>query len=244
MRPVQNLLPTARAVCRTSEFPEPRNLSLREFASIDLQDLRPLNGIPSWIGKQSYEGRWWFSHTGEHIAFASGWERDVITVLDFVGITAALQRDAVMILQPRVPATPPRPQIQPWLYVESFDRERILMLSRSDGDRAHELEAILSETQVAVTVPTLPSDAEMQGIRWLAGYRFSRFRLPPEYELIIREECAAVRSLGSAVRACAAAGGISQAVARANIYSQLWRGLLKLVEVRRPLDDQTQVVAA
>lgn len=240
---IQNPLPDARAVYLAGS-PEPQNVGIREFERITLGELLPLVGLPSWIGKQSYEGRWWFSRSGKHVAFASGWERDVITVLDFTGRTAELQRDAVIVLPPYVQGAPPRAPHQPWLCAESTDHERVLILNRSDFDRARELEEFLSDTQIRVATPTLPSIDEMRVIRWLAGYRFSRYRLQSDIELIIRDTCLVAQPLGAAVRACATASGIEDSVVRGNIYSQLWWGYLKLVEFGHLLDDHAEVAVA
>ena len=90
-----SLLSEARFVCLTSGFKNSQSLSAAEFAALELTELRPVTSIPAWIGKGSNEGRWWFSGIARHVAYASAWERDVLTFLDYAGDTIAVARDPV-----------------------------------------------------------------------------------------------------------------------------------------------------
>ena len=58
---VANLMPDARFVCRTNGANDARNLNVAEFSVLPTVDLLPVTTIPAWVGRQAYEGRWWFS---------------------------------------------------------------------------------------------------------------------------------------------------------------------------------------
>ena len=93
-------MPDARFVCRTNGANDARNLNVAEFSVLPTVDLLPVTTIPAWVGRQAYEGRWWFSQTASHVAFASSWERDVLALLDYRGEVAAIARDPAIVFSP------------------------------------------------------------------------------------------------------------------------------------------------
>lgn len=176
MDSLTSLVPEARFVCLTGGSKSSQSLIAAEFASIDVTELRPVTSIPAWIGERSIEGRWWFSGTSRHVAYASAWERDVLTFLDFSGDTIFVARDPAVVLPSRLDRSPP---MRPWLIVESPSHVRTLLLPRSESQRSRELASILSGHAINVALFALPSVEEMRVVRWLAGCRFTRFTLPP-----------------------------------------------------------------
>ena len=94
---VVNLLDEPRALCHLAGARAPANLSIDQFADTLPRSLQPVSRIPTWRGKQAYEGRWWFSSIAAHVAYASGRERDLLVWLDFAGSVTQLVRDPVVI---------------------------------------------------------------------------------------------------------------------------------------------------
>ena len=241
MDSVANLMPDARFVCRTYGRKDALNLSTAEFTALHSDDLLPVTTIPAWLGKKSYEGRWWLSRPAGDVAFASGWERDVLIFLDYRGDVEGLVRDPVIVIPARPARTPP---IRPWLLIETTAGARLMLLSRADTERTPELATILAGHNVGVAVITLPRPDEMRRIRWLAGYRFSRFVLAPDIERRIRQCCHAGSSISTTVAAAVSAIPCGESTVRANIYSQLWRRTITLMNPHAAIADTTEVVAA
>ncbi len=71
---VRNLLAEPRVICRVDGDRASSNLSVSEFAGLAPHTLRPISSIPAWKGKQSYEGRWWFSSLECHVPYATARE--------------------------------------------------------------------------------------------------------------------------------------------------------------------------
>lgn len=241
MDSLTSLVPEARFVCLTGGSKSSQSLSAAEFASLDVTELTPVTSIPAWIGKRSIEGRWWFSGTSRHVAYASAWERDVLTFLDFSGDTISVARDPTVVLPSRLDRSPP---MRPWLIVESPSHVRTLLLPRSESQRSRELASILSGHAINVALFALPSVEEMRVVRWLAGYRFTRFTLPPDVEREVRDACSADRSILETIQAAAHCLPHDESAIRANIYSQLWRRTITLGDPRAAISDMTKVVAA
>lgn len=238
---VHNLLDEPRAICRRTDARKPANLSIDEFGGIFPSSLQPISHIPAWRGKQSYEGRWWFSSIAAHVAYASGRERDLLVWLDFRGNVTQLVRDPVAILSARTARTPP---LRPWLYTHDRDGARRLYLHVADADRQTDLADVLGETGIGVEIDSRQSDQELRFIRWLSGYRFTRFRLPPEDEFQIRAACATPRALGAAIQEVARDLPYDVGTLRGNFYSQVWRHEVSFVDGYDDLSDAARVCAA
>ncbi|MBB3158095.1 hypothetical protein FHS07_001791 [Microbacterium proteolyticum] len=236
-----NLLAEPPVLCRRDGDRAPVNLSVDEFSALAPGSLAPVIGIPSWIGKQSYEGRWWFSRTGHHVAFASTWERDLLTCLDYSGDATALVRDPAIFVSARTIRTPP---LRPWLLIQKTDGIRVIPLNAADHDRSPELSEILAGSDVNVAIPQMPFSAELHLIRWLAGYRFTRFRLPDDIEQEVRRSCTTPKPLLEAVANAAASTTYALPTIQANLYSQMWRRAIELVNRAGGLSDTSTVRAA
>ena len=238
---LSNLMSEARFVCRLAGAQGTANVSATEFASLDPGSLRPVTSVPAWIGKRSYEGRWWFSRTADHIAFASTWERDVLTFLDYDGGTLHVARDPAIVFPARPSHTSP---IRPWLLISTVSNKRVLLLPRAQSRRGSELAAILEGQNLGVAEVTLPDREEMRLIRWLSGYRFSRFELPGDAEHKVREACAAACSVSEVVAAAAGEAPFDAPTVRANLYFQIWQRRISLIDTGAGLSDSSRVVAA
>lgn len=236
-----NLFPEARFVCRLDDSKHARNLDVGQFTKLEVSSIRPISSIPAWVGKRAYEGRWWFSRTRCHVAFASAWERDVLTYLDYDGDIAQIARDPVIVIPARSDATP---LIRPWLFIENVTGARSLLLPHYEALRSAELATILTGHTVSVAEILLPGAGEMRLIRWLSGYRFTRFMLPPQDERQVRDVCSDASSVSATVAAAARLLLYCESAVRANLYSQIWRRTITLLDPRAGLSDLSKVVAA
>ncbi|WP_156458874.1 hypothetical protein [Microbacterium sp. Leaf179] len=241
MNSLRNLLPEARFVCRLDDSKHARNLDVDQFTKLEVSSIRPISSIPAWVGKRAYEGRWWFSRTRGHVAFASAREKDVLTFLDFSGDIAQIARDPVIVIPARSDATP---LIRPWLLIEDMTGARSLLLPHEDVLRSAELAAILRGHTVGVAEIYLPDAGEMRLVRWLAGYRFTRFTLPPQDEQQVRDVSSDASSVSATVTSAARMLPYSESAVRANLYSQIWRRTITLLDPRAGLSDLSKVVAA
>lgn len=241
MDSLTNLLPEARFVCRIDSSKGAQNFNVADFAALEPAEIQPITTIPTWIGKRSYEGRWWFSRVARHVAYASAWERDVLTYLDYCGDTWQVARDPAIVIPARSDRTPP---IRPWLMIQSAAGARALLLPRADSGRTTELAAILAEHAIDVVTVTLPHANEMRLIQWIAGYRFTRFMLPPDVEQGIRDICSSVSGVAETVESANRSLPYDQAALRANVYSQIWRRTISVVDPGALLTDASMVVAA
>lgn len=143
----------------------------------------PVRGFPSYKGQRHHNGRWWTATTGSLVGYESWLERDRLVLLDFdpevVGIAsqpfwlfwttaegkarshapdyfARLADGSALVLDVRpVDRIKPRDQV-------AFDATREVC------------EALGWRYEVVGTPPA----ALLANVRWLAGYRHPRHRLP------------------------------------------------------------------
>ncbi len=241
MESLTNLLAEPRFVCRRDRDQATSNLSASEFCALQPSSLRPLAPVPAWVGKQAREGLWWFSGIEQHVTFASTWERDVLVLLDYLGDVVDAVRDPVIILPSRGSENPP---LRPWLMVRSTGGDLILAVRRSDQSRATAVARTFGQASLDLAIPTLPPDRDMQVLRWLAGYRFTRFRLPPDAEQVVRDACSIARTLAWTVATVASATGYDQSIVRGNVFAQLWLRTIALVDTGRRLSNSSLVCAS
>ncbi|MBA8816178.1 hypothetical protein FHX48_001251 [Microbacterium halimionae] len=238
---VYSLMAEPRVVYRRDGDRAPVNLGVSEFSAISTEFLVPVVGISSWRGKQSYEGRWWFARMGHHVAFASAWERDVLTILDYQEDVTVLVRDPAVFVSARTMRTP---LLRPWLLFQNSEGIRVVLFKTADHDRSSELAGILAGSGVNVAILDLPAKAELRLVRWLAGYQFSRFRLPGEVEEEVRGSCLTPMPLLEAVKCAAAITDKDLSAIRANFYSQMWRRKVELIDRAEFISDVSLVRAA
>ena len=165
----------------------------------------------------------------------------MLTYLDYSGDIARIARDPAIVIPAR---SDPTPVIRPWLLIENVTGERSLLLPHEDSPRSRELAAILRGHTVSIADISLPGADEMRVIRWLAGYRFTRFILPPEDERQVREVCADANSVSETVASAVCALPYDESAVRANLYSQIWRHAITLVNLQTGMSDVATVVAA
>lgn len=109
---------------------------------------------------------------------------------------------------------------------------RSLLLPHSDALRSVELAAILRGHTVGVAEIFLPGAGEMRLVRWLAGYRFTRLTLSPQDEQQVRDVCSDASSVSATVTSAARLLPYSESAVRANLYSQIWRRTITLLDPR------------
>jgi len=238
---VVNLLDEPRALCHLAGARAPANLSIDQFADTLPRSLQPVSRIPTWRGKQAYEGRWWFSSIAAHVAYASGRERDLLVWLDFAGSVTQLVRDPVVIVSARTASTPP---LRPWLYAQTTDGSRRLYFHAKLMDRATDLDDVLGRAGIEVEIGMRLPAKELRFMKWLSGYRFTRFRLPLETEDQIRAACATPRPLGVAIHGAAQELPYDLSTIRGNLYSQIWRHEVNFVDGYSDLSDTARICAA
>lgn len=158
--------------------------------------------------------------------------------LDFEGEVVEIERDPVLMLRPRG-ATASLPC--PWLFTSRRDGSRVLVVHGEPAE-ATLLARAFAGTEVSVASPVLPDAAQLQRIRWLAGFRFSRCRAPVEVERDVLEVCARARLLEEVT--CYLTERLqSSDRARAGAYALIWHRLLVLADDGSSISDTSLVVA-
>lgn len=125
------LMDHPRVVCSPRNSRDQVDLSVADFASFRPRDLSPLRKMPARRGSGAFVGRWWFASTGEHVAFGSLVERDILMVLDFMGEIVEIVERPMMVLPTRT-ARSPLPS--PFLFVLSRDGARRLLIREDDDE--------------------------------------------------------------------------------------------------------------
>lgn len=232
------LMDHPRVVCRPLGSRGQLNLSPAEFAAYHPCELAPLRRLPARRGSFAFVGRWWFASTGEHVGFGSLVERDVLMSLDFAGGIVEIV-DGPLVVAPTRSAPGSMPS--PYLFVSYGDQSRALLVHGDDSDAAS-LAAVFAATPITVATVTAAATATaMQSARAWCGYRFSRCRLPASVENDVLAERSHARSIGDLVAKLADRLDDSS-VARAGVYSMLWRRTLLLADSTTPPSDRSLVV--
>jgi hypothetical protein len=212
---------------------------LEGVAGIAFEEARPSREIPSYHGQRHFPGWWWLATTGRHVGYESWLERDHLMALDFdrlvTGVSsqpftmswsqdgqavshtpdyfARLSDGSGVVIDVR-PAARVRPRDKMKFEATAAACERV------DGwsfRLVHEIDPVLAAN-----------------VRWLSGYRHSRYA-DPELGPLLRQ-------------AFAAGAGLLDGVSRVtdpirglpSLFHLLWAGDLA-ADLRIPLGDGTWV---
>lgn len=111
-------------------------------------------------------------------------------------------------------------------------------------DRATDLDDVLGRAGIEVEIGMRLPAKKLRFMKWLSGYRFTRFRLPLETEDQIRAACATPRPLGVAIHGAAQELPYDLSTIRGNLYSQIWRHEVNFVDGYSDLSDTARICAA
>ena len=137
-----------------------------------------------------------------------------------------------------------RRPLRPWLYAQTTDGSRRLYFHAKLMDRATDLDDVLGRAGIEVEIGMRLPAKELRFMKWLSGYRFTRFRLPLETEDQIRAACATPRPLGVAIHGAAQELPYDLSTIRGNLYSQIWRHEVNFVDGYSDLSDTARICAA
>lgn len=188
---------------------------------IDLGAVAPVRGQSAWQGRRAYSGSWWVASLRRSVEFASLTERDTLLLLDSTHRVVAVTARPVSI---RWPEEAGLPTCKPCFFVRYSDGNEELICSRvPDHQWALELQ---EATGWRLRTPPRVGTILLENARWLAGYRFDRFRPAQQEQALLRTIIGSGSPLATAARNGSKAVGAPAASVTGWIYALLWLGLL------------------
>jgi hypothetical protein len=204
--------------------------------------MSPVRGFASFRGQRNRPGWWWFSRTGVHVGYESWAERDVLMALDADPGVEAVASQPMWLHWVSESGKPRRHA--PDFFVRRTDGTGALVDVRPD-DRVLPRDQAVFDVTAAIAaevgwaydrVGELPT-VRAANLRWLAGYRHTRFA-----RAAVMAALAEVFAEAGPLRAGAARVGDPVAVLPV-LFAMLWRGTLAADLDSRVLDSATVVWA-
>lgn len=195
-----------------------------DIADFPVSDLRQMRSSPSWKGKRNYSGFYWAATTSRHHWFESLYEQAALMSVDHTRSCVEISTQPFTFRwrtgRVHTPDICARLDDGKLLVIDVRPRARI-------DSRARETFALTSAVceQVGVTY-RLFADAEAKEIanlRFLSGYRFSRWKVTD----LERDQLAASHGDIRTIRAWIQELSCSDRPAAGLVYSALWNGDLK-----------------
>lgn len=204
------------------------SLSMRSF-----ETALPARRFHSWHGKRNYEGFWWSSTNRGHIPFESLLEREALMAFDFDPAVRAIAAQPLAFLWP-AGVTGQRNHV-PDFFIRLASGDGLLVDVRAgsliDEHADKQLEMChraCDEVGWHYQVFTGMPKTRLDGLRWLAGFRYDRYA--PE-EGVIQDLLSPFRTLsplGRGVDAAVANTGLPRGLVLGYTYHLLWTGALTL----------------
>jgi hypothetical protein len=169
--------------------------SLVDSVEVRFEQVKPVRGFPSYKRQRNFPGLWWSSTVGGHVGYESWLERDHLMLLDFdpwvVGIAS---QPFWLFWDDEVSGR--RRSHAPDYFARLVDG-RALVVDCRPADRIKPRDAAaFAMTRRACELVNweyrlvgAPELVAVRNVRWLAGYRHPRYRLP-RVVAALREEFA------------------------------------------------------
>lgn len=223
-----------RVAVRISD--EVLDLPPTQAGQIDLGAVAPVRGLSAWPGRRAYSGSWWLASLRRSVDFASLTERDTLLMLDSTHRVVAVTARPLSI---RWPEEAGLPSCKPSFFVRySNGDEELICSSVPDHRSALEFE---ETTGWRLRKPPRVGTIPLENARWLAGYRFDRFRPALKEQAVLQTVIGSGSSLATAARNGSKAVGAPAASVTGWIYALLWLGVLHAQLESEPLSSRTVV---
>jgi hypothetical protein len=225
-----------------------RSRVVPELARVPFELSPPIRAYPTYPGKRSHEGRYWFSQSGTHVRFESRFEMTALMSLDFRGDAARVSSNPFWLLWP---PDVPQKRHAPDFFVRRKDGSvlvvdvkpiaRVTERDRAQHARTKKLCRELGWDYEEFT--TIDRNVE-RNLRLFCAYNHPRFALAPENWpaniATARRNDAKGMCLSDLLTALA--GHLDQPAERvlSGIYYMLWRRELH-VDMTHPLTWNTPV---
>lgn len=224
------------------ELGEVRRAPLTECALTAFEIVPAVRSFPSYHGQRNWPGLWWSSTMAGHVGYESWLERDHAMLLDFDGEVSAFASQPLWLLFYAEDGS--ARSHAPDYFARRSDGTALVVDCRPDdriGPRDAEAFAATARAcelvgweyrRVGSAEPVM-----VENVRWLAGYRQSRFEQPT----IARELATVFAQRRSLLDGAEAVG--SPLVVLPALFHLLWLGRLR-TDLSRPLSDGSTVWTA
>lgn len=209
-----------------------------DLASIDPAALEPIGAVSAWRGSGPISGAWWASTLGINVEVGNQRERDAVMLEDFSGDLRLVTTRPMRLTIPAVDG-----DLRPSHLIQRASGHWDLLLTDP-------VEPALREAFSRVTGFRLHSPALLDhpvfvpNVRWLAGFRFSRFEVPGNVRDYLTGALASPRSIRAVCAKAPSATGLPRDATLAGLYRMLWDRELVADLTSSPLNERTEVVRA
>ena len=158
--------------------------SLIDSAELRFELFKPVRGFPSYKRHRNFPGLWWSSTVGSHVGFESWLERNHLMLLDFDAVVVGIASKPFRLFWDDE-VSGRRRSHAPDYFARLVDG-RGLVVDCRPAERIKPRDAVaFAETRRACELAGweyrlvgVPELVTVRNVRWLAGYRHPRYRLP------------------------------------------------------------------
>ncbi|SCL59741.1 hypothetical protein GA0070606_3153 [Micromonospora citrea] len=158
--------------------------SLIDSAGVPFELVKPVRGFPSYKRQRNFPGLWWSSTTGAHVGYESWLERDHLMLLDFAPAVAGIASQPFWLFW-NDEASGRRRSHAPDYFARLADGRGLVVDCRPvDRIKPRDAAAFAVTGRACELVGWeyrlvgAPELVMVRNVRWLAGYRHPRYRLP------------------------------------------------------------------
>jgi len=158
--------------------------SLIDSAGVLFELVKPVRGFPSYKRQRNFPGLWWSSTTGAHVGYESWLERDHLMLLDFDPAVAGIASQPFWLFWDDE-ASGRRRSHAPDYFARLADGRGLVVDCRPvDRIKPRDAAAFAVTGRACELVGWeyrlvgAPELVMVRNVRWLAGYRHPRYRLP------------------------------------------------------------------
>lgn len=208
------------------------------LASIDPASMEPLDSITAWRDSGPISGAWWSSTLKCNVEVGNQRERDALMLEDFAGSLRRVTSRPMRLDFPSFSL-----ELKPSHLIERTSGNwDLLVVEPIHPDMAG---IFIRATGLGLHSPAgLDSTHLVQNVRWLAGFRFSRFAVPASVHEYVLGGLGSPRSIRALCARAASSTGLPRENTLAGVYRMLWDRQLVADLESRALSDRTEVARA
>ena len=157
---------------------------LVDSVEVRFELVRPVRGFPSYKRQRNFPGLWWSSTVGGHVGFESWLERDHLMLLDFDPVVVGIASQPFWLFWDDE-VSGRRRSHAPDYFARLVDGRGLVVDCRPAERIKPRDAAAFAETRRACELVGWeyrlvggPELVTVRNVRWLAGYRHPRYRLP------------------------------------------------------------------
>lgn len=218
-----------------------------DLATISFENATPIRVVPSWKGKNTYEGDYWSATLRRHIHHESFLEREYLMTADFDLRIVGLQWQPFVLKWPR--GTPKHRGHVPDFFVRlNHGGGQVIDVKRPDKVEANTTQfemtrQICEQVGWDYDVFTGLPEPKASNITFLCGFRQDRYSPALGYLPALLDAFTPETALRTGIHRAARATQLSKSVVHGHVLHLLWTQILG-VHLDTPLDMDSTVFAA